>query len=50
MVLSAPLPAGYEIVPPEDDEPLTPENARFRAPDGEVLTLEDLVLGGVLPA
>lgn len=41
-------PEGYELLPAEDDEPQTPESTRFRAPDGEVVTLADLVEAGVV--
>ena len=49
MQLTGPLPEGYEINPTENDEPLTPDNLRVTAPDGEVLTLEELVLAGIIP-
>jgi hypothetical protein len=47
MFIAAP-PEGYELIPAETDDPQEP--TRFRAPDGEIVTHEELVLAGLMPA
>lgn len=41
-------PEGYELLPADTDEAVMPEDVRFRAPDGEVVTLAELVAAGLI--
>jgi hypothetical protein len=43
-----PPPEGYEVIPVESDDPPAPEDLRFLAPDGEVVTYGELVAAGLV--
>lgn len=50
MTLISEPPEGYELLPSEGDEAVVPEDVRFRAPDGEIVTLAELVAAGLIDA
>lgn len=47
MTVIPPPPEGWELVPSDDEDDLSPESTRFRAPDGEVVKYTDMVLAGL---